>query len=62
MEIILRSHFIILTSSSALKVYVFAEALAEGAVKMGMPSVLAQRFAAQTILVSIWVVSVVYFF
>lgn len=32
----------------------FAEALAEGAVKMGMPSVLAQRFAAQTILVSIF--------
>lgn len=31
----------------------FAEALAEGAVKMGMPSALAQRFAAQTILVSI---------
>lgn len=32
----------------------FAEALAEGAVKMGMPSALAQRFAAQTILVSIF--------
>lgn len=31
--------------------YVFAEALAEGAVKMGMPSALARRIAAQTILV-----------
>lgn len=29
----------------------FAEALAEGAVKMGMPGALAQRIAAQTILV-----------
>lgn len=33
--------------------YVFAEALAEGAVKMGMPSSLAHRIAAQTVLVSL---------
>ncbi|XP_058247133.1 pyrroline-5-carboxylate reductase 3 isoform X2 [Hemibagrus wyckioides] len=39
-----------LSGSGVAFVYVFAEALAEGAVKMGMPSVLAQRFAAQTIL------------
>ncbi|XP_077450776.1 pyrroline-5-carboxylate reductase 3 isoform X3 [Stigmatopora argus] len=31
-------------------VYLFAEALAEGAVKMGMPSGLAQKIAAQTVL------------
>ncbi|KAK3506829.1 hypothetical protein QTP70_029088 [Hemibagrus guttatus] len=39
-----------LSGSGVAFVYVFAEALAEGAVKMGMPSVLAQRLAAQTIL------------
>ncbi|XP_055042625.2 pyrroline-5-carboxylate reductase 3 isoform X2 [Misgurnus anguillicaudatus] len=39
-----------LSGSGVAFVYVFAEALAEGAVKMGMPSVLAQRIAAQTIL------------
>lgn len=33
--------------------YLFAEALAEGAVKMGMPSALAHSIASQTILVSI---------
>lgn len=38
------------SGSGVAFVYVFAEALAEGAVKMGMPSVLAQRIAAQTIL------------
>uniref|UniRef100_A0A8C6LE43 pyrroline-5-carboxylate reductase n=1 Tax=Nothobranchius furzeri TaxID=105023 RepID=A0A8C6LE43_NOTFU len=31
-------------------VYLFAEALAEGAVKMGMPSALAQSIASQTVL------------
>ncbi|XP_053916544.1 pyrroline-5-carboxylate reductase 3 isoform X1 [Cuculus canorus] len=35
-----------------LQVYLFAEALAEGAVKMGMPGGLASRIAAQTLLVS----------
>ncbi|XP_065111859.1 pyrroline-5-carboxylate reductase 3 [Paramisgurnus dabryanus] len=39
-----------LSGSGVAFVYVFAEALAEGAVKMGMPSALAQRIAAQTIL------------
>ncbi|KAF5893800.1 pyrroline-5-carboxylate reductase 3, partial [Clarias magur] len=39
-----------LSGSGVAFVYVFAEALAEGAVKMGMPSALAQRLAAQTIL------------
>ncbi|XP_036438162.1 pyrroline-5-carboxylate reductase 3 [Colossoma macropomum] len=39
-----------LSGSGVAFVYVFAEALAEGAVKMGMPSELAQRIAAQTIL------------
>lgn len=39
-----------LSGSGVAFVYLFAEALAEGAVKMGMPSVLAQRIAAQTIL------------
>lgn len=34
------------------QVYLFAEALAEGAVKMGMPGALASRIAAQTLLVS----------
>lgn len=34
------------------QVYLFAEALAEGAVKMGMPSALAQSIASQTVLVS----------
>lgn len=33
------------------QVYLFAEALAEGAVKMGMPGGLASRIAAQTLLV-----------
>lgn len=37
---------------SSLQVYLFAEALAEGAVKMGMPSALAQSIASQTVLVS----------
>lgn len=32
----------------------FSEALAEGAIKMGMPSGLAHRIAAQTLLVSDW--------
>ncbi|XP_040206403.1 pyrroline-5-carboxylate reductase 3-like [Rana temporaria] len=31
-------------------VYLFAEALADGAVKMGMPSALSSRIAAQTLL------------
>ncbi|XP_037105377.1 pyrroline-5-carboxylate reductase 3 isoform X2 [Syngnathus acus] len=39
-----------LSGSGVAFVYVFAEALAEGAVKMGMPSALAQRIAAQTVL------------
>ncbi|XP_051511617.1 pyrroline-5-carboxylate reductase 3 isoform X2 [Myxocyprinus asiaticus] len=39
-----------LSGSGVAFVYVFAEALAEGAVKMGMPSTLARRIAAQTIL------------
>lgn len=39
---------------SCLQVYLFAEALAEGAVKMGMPGALASRIAAQTLLVSPW--------
>uniref|UniRef100_A0A8B9JB70 Pyrroline-5-carboxylate reductase n=1 Tax=Astyanax mexicanus TaxID=7994 RepID=A0A8B9JB70_ASTMX len=39
-----------LSGSGVAFVYVFAEALADGAVKMGMPSTLAQRIAAQTIL------------
>lgn len=34
------------------QVCLFSEALAEGAVKMGMPSGLAHRIAAQTLLVS----------
>lgn len=38
--------------SSPHQVYLFAEALAEGAVKMGMPGGLASRIAAQTLLVS----------
>lgn len=37
--------------SSCLQVYLFAEALAEGAVKMGMPSALAHSIATQTVLV-----------
>lgn len=36
----------------SLQVYLFAEALAEGAVKMGMPSALAHSIASQTVLVS----------
>lgn len=36
----------------SLQVYLFAEALAEGAVKMGMPSALAHNIASQTVLVS----------
>ncbi|XP_030627227.1 pyrroline-5-carboxylate reductase 3 [Chanos chanos] len=39
-----------LSGSGVAFVYLFAEALAEGAVKMGMPSSLAHRIAAQTIL------------
>lgn len=39
-----------LSGSGVAFVYVFAEALADGAVKMGMPSALARRIAAQTIL------------
>ncbi|XP_017579236.1 pyrroline-5-carboxylate reductase 3 isoform X1 [Pygocentrus nattereri] len=39
-----------LSGSGVAFVYLFAEALAEGAVKMGMPSELAQRIAAQTII------------
>lgn len=35
------------------QVYLFAEALAEGAVKMGMPSALAHSMASQTVLVSL---------
>lgn len=35
-----------------LQVCAFSEALAEGAIKMGMPSGLAHRIAAQTLLVS----------
>lgn len=35
-----------------LQVCTFSEALAEGAIKMGMPSALAHRIAAQTLLVS----------
>lgn len=37
----------------SLQVYLFAEALADGAVKMGMPSALAQSIASQTVLVSV---------
>ncbi len=37
-----------------LQVYLFAEALAEGAVKMGMPSALAHSIASQTVLVSFY--------
>lgn len=37
---------------SGVQVYLFAEALAEGAVKMGMPSALAHSIASQTVLVS----------
>ncbi|KAM7012308.1 pyrroline-5-carboxylate reductase 3 isoform 2-T2 [Tautogolabrus adspersus] len=39
-----------LSGSGVAFVYLFAEALAEGAVKMGMPGVLAHRIASQTIL------------
>lgn len=39
----------------SLQVYLFAEALAEGAVKMGMPSALAHSIASQTVLVSLTV-------
>ncbi|XP_077439604.1 pyrroline-5-carboxylate reductase 3 [Vanacampus margaritifer] len=39
-----------LSGSGVAFVYLFAEALAEGAVKMGMPSALAQRIASQTVL------------
>ena len=39
-----------LSGSGVAFVYLFAEAMAEGAVKMGMPSALAQRIAAQTML------------
>lgn len=47
----LQAHPWVLPSS---QVYLFAEALAEGAVKMGMPGALASRIAAQTLLVSPW--------
>ncbi|NXU92748.1 P5CR3 reductase, partial [Xiphorhynchus elegans] len=40
-----------LSGSGVAYVYLFAEALAEGAVKMGMPGALASRIAAQTLLV-----------
>lgn len=40
------------TRDVCLQVYLFAEALAEGAVKMGMPSTLAHSIASQTVLVS----------
>lgn len=40
------------TTMVLLQVCAFSEALAEGAVKMGMPSSLAHRIAAQTLLVS----------
>ncbi|XP_010226181.1 PREDICTED: pyrroline-5-carboxylate reductase 3 [Tinamus guttatus] len=39
-----------LSGSGVAYVYLFAEALAEGAVKMGMPGPLASRIAAQTLL------------
>lgn len=39
-----------LSGSGVAFVYLFAEALAEGAVKMGMPSALAHTFASQTVL------------
>ncbi|XP_077391039.1 pyrroline-5-carboxylate reductase 3 isoform X2 [Festucalex cinctus] len=39
-----------LSGSGVAFVYLFAEALAEGAVKMGMPGALAQRIASQTVL------------
>ncbi|XP_075776096.1 pyrroline-5-carboxylate reductase 3 isoform X2 [Pelodiscus sinensis] len=39
-----------LSGSGVAYVYLFAEALADGAVKMGMPSALANRIAAQTLL------------
>ncbi|KAJ8389034.1 hypothetical protein AAFF_G00124310 [Aldrovandia affinis] len=39
-----------LSGSGVAFVYLFAEALAEGGVKMGMPSALAHRIAAQTVL------------
>ncbi|XP_026543512.1 pyrroline-5-carboxylate reductase 3 isoform X2 [Notechis scutatus] len=39
-----------LSGSGVAYVYMFAEALAEGAVKMGMPGPLANRIAAQTLL------------
>ncbi|XP_061681281.1 pyrroline-5-carboxylate reductase 3 isoform X1 [Syngnathoides biaculeatus] len=39
-----------LSGSGVAFVYLFAEALADGAVKMGMPSTLAQRIASQTVL------------
>ncbi|CAM4495724.1 unnamed protein product [Caretta caretta] len=38
------------SGSGVAYVYLFAEALAEGAVKMGMPSALANKIAAQTLL------------
>ncbi|CAM2107123.1 unnamed protein product [Caretta caretta] len=41
------------SGSGVAYVYLFAEALAEGAVKMGMPSALANKIAAQTLLVSL---------
>uniref|UniRef100_H2ZSG4 Pyrroline-5-carboxylate reductase 3 n=1 Tax=Latimeria chalumnae TaxID=7897 RepID=H2ZSG4_LATCH len=41
-----------LSGSGVAYVYMFAEALSEGAVKMGMPVSLASKIAAQTLLVS----------
>lgn len=48
----LSGHCCLTHSWRSLQVYLFAEALADGAVKMGMPSSLAHSIAAQTIVVS----------
>lgn len=48
------------TCASSLQVYLFAEALAEGAVKMGMPSALAHSIASQTVLVSLTMCTLVF--
>lgn len=47
--------------ASSLQVYLFAEALAEGAVKMGMPSALAHSIASQTVLVSLTLCSLLFY-
>lgn len=44
----------LLPTAFPLQVYLFAEAMAEGAVKMGMPMGLASKIAAQTLMVSLW--------